>query len=100
MKARVYTAAFKLRTCQRVAAKLEAQAQICRRENLAHSVLERWYRAYRERGENAFLTPVPQEAELLQKRVAELERMCGQLALENEVLKRAVKRSRSASATP
>jgi putative transposase len=100
MKARMYTPAFKLKTCQRIAAEQETQAQICRDQGLAHSVLERWYRAYRTHGENAFLRPAPREEDVLRRRLAEMERMCGQLAFENDLLKRAVKRSRSTSATP
>ncbi len=100
MKPRIFTAAFKLRMCHLAASKQMTQARICQENNLAHSVLERWYRAYREHGENAFVpTPLRQE-ELLQQRVQDLERLCGRLALDNELLKRAVRRSRSASDTP
>lgn len=99
-KPRLYTPAFKLQICQRIVSGTVSQAQLCRQHSLAHSVLERWYRAYREQGENAFIKPAPKEEELLRQRVGELERLCGQLSLENELLKRALKRSRSASATP
>ena len=99
-KPRVYTPAFKLQMCQRIASGTVSQAQLIREQQLTHSVLERWYRAYREHGENAFIKPPPKEEELLRQRVRELERLCGQLSLENELLKRALKRPRSASATP
>ncbi len=94
MKPRVYTPLFKLRTCRRVAAGKETQAQICRDLGLCHSVLERWCRLYRAQGEDAFVKQPPTEEALLRQRVSELERFCGQLACENEVLKRAVKRCR------
>ena len=47
-----------------------------------------------------FVKPPPREEELLRQRVRELERLCGQLSLDNELLKRALKGSRSANATP
>ncbi len=101
-KPRVHTAAFKLQVCQRIVSGTMSQAQICREHSLAHSVLERWYRAYKEHGEEAFAKPPPKEEHLLRERVRELERLCGQLAVDNELLKRALKRStsRSSSATP
>jgi hypothetical protein len=37
--------------------------------------------------------------EALERQVAELERFCGQLALENQVLKKALQTARSRSAT-
>jgi transposase len=62
-------------------------AQVCREQQLAETVLLRWrreYREYEERGEAAF---TPKEAASSQPsaeaRVAELERFCGQLAVEN-----------------
>ena len=98
-KPRVYTSAFKLQVCQQIAGGTVSQAQLCRQHRLTHSALERWYRAYREQGEEAFVKPPAREEELLRERVRELERLCGQLAVDNEVLKRALKGSRSSSAT-
>ena len=49
------------------------------------------------RGEAAFAAPQPCETEALRRRVAELERLCGQLALENAVLKGALSGSPSRS---
>ncbi|MFN8498385.1 MAG: hypothetical protein U0641_11065 [Anaerolineae bacterium] len=54
---------------------------------------------YTERGEAAFAPKVPNEAEALQARIAELEQFCGQLALENKLLKKALQRSKLESAT-
>jgi putative transposase len=55
-------------------------------------MLSRWQREYAERGEAAFSPKEPSEIEALQAKIAELERFCGQLSLENTVLKKALQR--------
>ena len=77
-------------------------AQICREHQLAHTLLLRWRNEYKERGENAFLPKSPvalSETEALEQRVAELERHCGQLSLENALLKKLAQRSVSQKGT-
>jgi transposase len=51
-------------------------------------VLWRWRQEYAARGEAAFAPREPDGEEAQARRIAELERFCGQLALENEALKR------------
>jgi transposase len=63
-------------------------AQACREYGLADSVLSRWRKEYHERGEAAFLPPASEQASTQEQRIIELERFCGQLALENQVLKK------------
>jgi len=65
-------------------------AQACREYGLAESVLSRWRKEYQERGEAAFQSTVEGAIPPLEQRVAELERFCGQLALDNAVLKKAL----------
>jgi len=74
-------------------------AQICREHDLGESLLLRWRREYDARGEAAFLPREATGSEVLEQRVAELERFCGQLALENAVLKKALSSSRSLNGT-
>jgi transposase len=63
-------------------------AQLCREHNLAQSVLLRWRKEYEASGEEAFTEKQPSSREeALEARVAELERFCGKLTLENEILK-------------
>jgi transposase len=63
-------------------------------------VLNRWRHEVRLRGEAAFTpletttAPIDYEA-----RIAELERVCGQLAVENAALKKALQRVQSKSGT-
>ncbi|MBO0784361.1 MAG: helix-turn-helix domain-containing protein, partial [Ktedonobacteraceae bacterium] len=64
-------------------------AQICREYQLAPSVVARWQREYQQDGEAAW-APKREEPPSLEARIAELERFCGQLALENSLLKKAL----------
>ena len=48
-------------------------------------------------GESAFLPPQSGESGTHEQRIAELERFCGQLALENQVLKKALQSRGSGS---
>jgi transposase len=79
---------FKLQCCRQVATGQKRPAQICREHNLSESVLLRWRREYESRGESAFTEKQLSQTEALERKVAELERFCGKLALENEILKR------------
>jgi putative transposase len=95
MPGRTFTREFKLQIVQQMQNGLKRPAQICREHNLDHSVLTRWRREFADRGENAFLPKQPVElsqTEALEQRIAELERHCGQLSLENAVLKKLVSR--------
>jgi len=63
-------------------------------------VLWRWRREYGERGEAAFGSPEPNSEQALERRIAELERFCGQLALENAVLKKGLSLAASRNGAP
>lgn len=69
-----------------IASGAKRPAQACREYELSEGVLLRWRQEYEARGEAAF-TPrvadgVPAE-DRLEQRIAALERVCGQLAVEN-----------------
>ena len=92
MRGRVFSREFKLEVVQEIASGAKRPAQVCREHHLAETVLLRWSREYEERGDAAF---TPREATAAgslsaEQRVAELERFCGQLALENAALKKAL----------
>jgi transposase len=55
-------------------------------------VLLRWRKEYQARGEAAFTEKQRSGNEALEARIAELERFCGQLSLENQILKKSLKR--------
>lgn len=97
---RNHTTEFKLECCRQVATGQKRPAQICREHNLSESVLLRWRKEYEARGEAAFTERLPSGEETLQARIAELERFCGQLSLENQILKKSLKRMHSPRGMP
>jgi transposase len=97
---RTHTREFKLECCRQVAIGQKRPAQICREYNLSESVLLRWRREYEARGQAAFTEKQPSQTEALERKVAELERFCGKLALENEILKKGLARYHSGEGTP
>lgn len=100
MPGRTHSRDFKLSVCRQITSGERRPAQVCREHALAESLLLRWRKEYRERGEAAFRPHQAGEPAALAQRVAELERFCGQLALENAVLKKALARTTSRSVTP
>jgi transposase len=96
---RTHTREFKLECCRQVVSGQKRPAQICREHNLSESVLLRWRREYEARGEAAFTEKQLSQTEALEREVAELQRLCGKLALENEILKKGLARYRSGKGT-
>jgi putative transposase len=100
MQKRMHSREFKLEVARQVTTGQKRPAQACREYAIAESVLSRWRKEYQERGEAAFLAPQSGEPTALEHRIAELERFCGQLALENQVLKKALQTTGSRSVMP
>lgn len=101
MRGRVFSREFKLDVCRQIASGEKRVAQVCREHQLGETVLLRWRKEYEVRGEAAFTPKGPEAAtSSLEQRVVELERLCGQLALENAVLKRGLRSMPSRSGTP
>jgi len=90
MSGRVHSRELKLTIVRQLTSGEKRPAQICREHNLASSVVSRWRNEYDQRGEEAFLPPAAPEALSAEAKIAELERFCGQLAMENAVLKKAL----------
>jgi transposase len=89
MPGRNHSRQFKLECVRQVATGQKRPAQLCREHNLAESVLLRWRKEYEARGKEAFTEKQhASREEALEARIAELERFCGKLSLENEILKR------------
>jgi transposase len=99
MQKRVHSREFKLEVVRQVASGEKRPAQICREYGLADSVLSRWRKEYQEKGEAAFEVIHSVETKTQEQRIAELERFCGQLALENQVLKKTLKSMGSRNVT-
>ena len=76
MPGRSHSRDFKLSVCRQIASGERRPAQICREHHLAESLLLRWRKEYRERGETAFGPHQAGEPEAVAQHVAELERFC------------------------
>ena len=90
MPGRTFTREFKLDVVRQIAEGRKRPAQACREYQLGESLLSRWRHEYELRGEAAFSPKDGQPAQGWEARVADLERFCGQLALENAALKKAL----------
>jgi transposase-like protein len=83
---RRFSAAFKRQVVEEVLAGAATMAQVCRRYELCQTVVRNWREQYAQ-GRLANPEQVGQNQE---QRILELERMVGQLTMENALLKRAV----------
>lgn len=87
LKRRQFTAAFKTRVAREVDAG-KSVAQVAREHQLHPNLVSKWRAAHRQRGENAFSVGPPGE----DAQVADLERIIGQLTVENRFLKNVLAR--------
>ena len=88
---RTFTREFKRDLCRQIQSGQKRPAQLCREHQLTEGLLLRWRREFEQRGEAAFSAKEAAEASptaLLEQKVAQLERFCGQLSLENALLKK------------
>jgi Transposase and inactivated derivatives len=90
MSRRVYSREFKLTLMRQLASGEKRPLQICREHHLAPSVVSRWRKEYDQQGEAAFAPKTESETPSLEAKIAELERFCRQLAMENALLKKAL----------
>ena len=100
---RTFTREFKFDLCCQVKSGQKRPAQLCREHQITEGLLLRWRHEYYQRGEAAFWPKEHTEASptaALEQKVAELERFCEQLALENALLKKLAGTQRSTSTTP
>ena len=100
---RTFTREFKLDLCRQIQTGQKRSAQLCREHQITEGLLLRWRREFAQRGEAAFSARDAAEVSptaLLEQKVAELERFCGQLSLENSILKKASASGRQQSGTP
>ena len=98
-RGRVFIREFKLEAVHEVDSGEKRLAQVSRERALAEGLLLRWRWEVAERGEAAFGPPEATSKVVLERKVAELERFCGQLALENAALKKGLSTLPSRSGT-
>ena len=97
---RTFSREFKLAAVRQVLTEGQRPAQVCREHRITEGLLLRWRREVAERGEAAFTSPEATGIAALERKVAEVERFCGQLALENAALKKGLSVLPSRSGTP
>ena len=100
---RTFTREFKLDLCRQIQSDQKRPAQLCREHQLTEGLLLRWRREFERRGEGAFSTkdaPKVSATDALEQKVAQLERFCGQLSLENALLKKLASTLRLPNGTP
>jgi transposase-like protein len=98
-RGRTFSREFKLAAVQQVVSGEQRPAQVCREHGIAEGLLLRWRHEVAERGDAAFGPPEATSTVALERKVAELERFCGQLALENAALKKGLNTLPSRSGT-
>jgi transposase len=103
---RKHTAAFKFEVVRQIEAGEKSLAALCREYELDPSLVIGWRHRVRELGSQAFPGSPPGDGAILppgnpttlgaaEARIAELERLVGQLTLENQFLKKALQRASS-----
>lgn len=87
-KQRTFSPQFKVDAVMELLTGARAPSEICRERNITDKLLYRWKTELLERLPSVFEGSQVEDNEAAQ-RIAELERMVGRLALENEILKNA-----------
>lgn len=88
-KRRTHSADFKLDTVMEGIRGEKSVAQICRERGIKDVLYYKWRDIFIERAAEIFESQRNTAQKEKEERVAELERMIGKLALENEILKKA-----------
>jgi len=96
---RNHSRSFKLAVVREVLRGDEPVTVICRKHQIAPQVVLRWRHEVETRGDQAFIPTVAPEGDAKDLRIAELERLCGQQALEIQLLKKGLQGLAGSSGT-
>lgn len=88
-KYRTFSADFKLDTVMEGFRGEKSIAQICRERGIKDVLYYKWRDTFLENAASVFGERGDNDRQKLEARIAELERMIGQMTIENEVLKKA-----------
>lgn len=88
-KRRTYTADFKFEAVMALLRGQKPVAQICRERGIRDNLLYKWRDAFLERAPEVFEPANGTSHDAQAARIAELERMVGRPAVENDILKKA-----------
>jgi transposase-like protein len=94
-----YSPQFKQTVVEELLAGAKRPGQICREHGIDFSTLRKWREQYAQHGRGAWSTPAAKTPPAVEDKIAELERIVGQLTVENLVLKKALQRAQSLSAS-
>jgi transposase-like protein len=83
---RKFSPEFKARVVLEALSGVKSNAELCREHSLKPQLLSDWKAAFLERAATVFRSDEQRSEEAA--RIAELERLAGKLALENEILKK------------
>lgn len=86
---RTFSADFKLDTVMEGFRGEKSIAQICRERDIKDVLYYKWRDTFLEKAAKIFNDSRDLEQQRLEERVVELERMIGQLTMENDILKKA-----------
>ncbi len=95
MPHKTYTKEQKLKAVQDIISQKKRPTQVARELNASENTLIKWRKLYAEKGETAFQSVVDEvqtlsRERLLEKKIAELERVLGQTSFENSVMRTAL----------
>lgn len=86
---RTFSPEFKRQVVEELLSGVSTAAQLCRRHTLSSGLLYHWRKQYTRGGFGV----APAKEAALEERIRQLEQLLGQMTLENEFLKKAVRRS-------
>lgn len=84
---RIFDSDFKAKVVLEELTGVKSAVEVCREHQLSSQVFARWKAEFLERAPELFATPRSRGDE--QQRIAELERLVGQLTMELEIVKKA-----------
>ena len=89
-KQRKHSAEFKFKLVLEALRGERTRTEIAREHDITKSLLYKWEQAFLQQGADVFRSAEAVQAEIKSRdeRIADLERLAGRLALENEVLKK------------
>lgn len=95
MRHRRHSPQFKQQVVESILAGQRSMAQVCREHQLSRTLVRTWRKEYQARGPAAFvpLEQIERERHALLEQMGSLEAALGRATLENEFLKRALRRA-------
>ena len=90
---RIHTPEFKMKVVLESFQKNTTIEEICRRYDLAQSVVHKWRKIFRDRGDSIFISAADKKRKWpAGQSPDELKRIIGSVTIENEILKKALGR--------